>query len=764
MIDKLIVDGFTLDLADKVAIPISLSIADRKDPSQRKRNFSKQIDIPATAKNMLFFSGTFSLTVNDLGVNFDATQKSTAVYEKNGVSILKNAILKLDDVTMLNEEVFMFKCTLLSESIDYFLLLSTISVSELDWSEYNHALTRANIIASFTAATGSGYYYPLIERGIPRIGTTTWRTTDMIPYVYEREVLIKMFEWAGIPLTSALFETDLFKQYVWGYGGGILPTLSSIEQDKRLINLDSGDYQENLSPSFWTGTTIRTYFFYQNTNPFRDAVFTSTITQDDLLQFDNGEITVQYSGNYNITLAMSLSYQVNLGAYTLLLMSGLKLIMYKNGLPVNYMFSIGEQIVNPAGTGTLTLNTNLSKALTLQSGDVLSFGIYAGDARVTSPSGVFTTSINVDISINTPITIDFVSTDTTITDGGTVVLSNYLPEMKCSDFLLGSIRQHNLDLSEPDEDGVVTIESLNEFYQPTSTFDDWSELVDHEKTFVVSPTANDYKKNIQFIFKDSKDFDSEQYLNKYNQRYGDLDYEQGSYFAKGIQKIELPWSMGIPYEIAPNILVPRFIKITDGGAVTPNKGASRLMLRNGQKTGAWTLIDSDGSGLSSILTEYPCVHHFDDYQNPVFDMSFKLVEELFYIASVVTNLNSFSSLYFEYINEMTNVAGKLATGYFKLDSYIVNNIDFSKLKMINGSLWRLNQVIDFDDNVQETTKVELIKVLKAKSPKRKQLIFKPKPPIIGSGIFSSPDGVGVDVVVISGGAGAASSSSPIIYG
>ena len=157
--NELIAQGFTLDLADNIAVPINYAIADIKDPTKRKRNFSKTIILPDTSNNRKFFGGAFSLHVTENAINFDATKKVEAVLKKNNVPIMTDAVIKLNKVTRKDKDLE-FDITLFSESVDYFLLLSNILVNELDWSAYDHALTKANIEASWSATAGTGYYYP----------------------------------------------------------------------------------------------------------------------------------------------------------------------------------------------------------------------------------------------------------------------------------------------------------------------------------------------------------------------------------------------------------------------------------------------------------------------------------------------------------------------------------------------------------------------------------------------------------------------------
>jgi len=60
---------------------------------------------------------------------------------------------------------------------------------------------------------------------------------------------------------------------------------------------------------------------------------------------------------------------------------------------------------------------------------------------------------------------------------------------------------------------------------------------------------------------------------------------------------------------------------------------------------------------------------------------------------------------------MTSENSKLLSLYLKLNYKDIHDLDFSKLKMIDGILYRLNTIKDFDLDAYGTTQVELLKYL-----------------------------------------------------
>jgi hypothetical protein len=748
MTDELICNGVSLDLSQAVPVPISFAIADIKNLSNRKQSFSKEVTLPDTMNNNNFFRGAFGYSATENGINFDATIKVNVILKKRGIQVLEG-VIKLNKVTKV-KGFTQFTCQVFSDSIDLFQLLSTINIGELDWSEYDHVLSRTNIKDSWTAPIGSGYYYPLIERGNNRVGTI-WNTTDLYPYVYLREALLKCFEFLGLTWDSDFLDTTMFKSILFGFGGGEIKTIPPIDVNNRKIEIDNGSLSFS-SGNVWLYDIYGLPFFTNysgNFNPLADDVFLGILTQDILGQFSNGEITIQSNGVYNLNLQFQMNSIVSTDtSFVVNEIQPTKIEVLKNG---GVLFNIDSTVLSESITAdniarVLDFNINNNVNINVISGDVISFRMSFGNIVLTVASGgmVFFEAFSTSV----PITLDMTSANGSITDGGTVKIWRYLPIMKCSDLLLSAIRQFNLYISEQSNDGVVKIESLMPFYSNTNDFNDISELIDTTKPIVIKPAANEYPKNIIFTFKKATDFDNMRYLDKYEEEYGDMKFVQGSYYSKGEQKTELAWGTIVPFQISGTILVPRFIKI-ENNIAKPNAGPGRIMFRNGLKSGSWTFTDTVGTGFE-LLNTYPCVHHFDNWQNPTMDLNFKLVNEVYYTATIVTSANCYSEYYSTFINEMTSPAGKIVNLSVHWNEIDIKNRDFGKLLMIDGSLFRLNLIKEFSADVQTTTEIELVKVLKARKRAGKQIIQGATSVIyVDNNIASPPNNTGEDTGVIS---------------
>jgi hypothetical protein len=732
---------------------LNFSISDVKDIKDRARKFSKEIVLEGTSNNCAFFRSFYNFTVTDGAINFDATQKTDAILKKQGLRIFGDGVLKLNKV-VINDDKIKFYTHLFSETVDYFLLLSNLRVSELDWSEYDHVLNRTNIKASWLTPSGSGYRYPLIERGNGRVGTI-WNTTDIVPYVHQKEIIEKMYEYLGLTIDSSWLETTDIKNILFGYGGGdyIDNSITPLDIANRLVDLDSGDLNYTSTSNIQWGNQI-VLGSWQPSLTANIATFgvlditgadlTVVETSDLLGQYDDGLITVQKSGNYNFSLTGDLGINIDTGILTYEFKTDSQLLILRNGQLIQ---SINLQDAN---TNPSSHSVNVNINLFCQSGDEITLRLQTGGVSVSRSTANDTDTVTYELTTNTPLELTLSSIDENITDGGTVSLSKFIPDMLCSDFLIGFIRHFNLYTSDPDEKGVVEIRPFTQYYTNTNDFDDISEDVDRNKDITIKPIANEYGKIFSFRFKQNKDRDAIVYFESWGEQYGDYLHEQGSFFAKGEEKIQLPWSTIVPYQIENAFLIPRYISEDNSGAIKGNKGAARVCFWNGLKAGDWTFRNTDDPTQWEALTTYPCIHHFNDWETPTFDLNFKLVNEVMYSATIVTTSNCFSEYYSIFTNELTNRAGQLVTLSVKWDNFTVKNKKFSRLQMVDGALYRLNKIKDFDFEVQATTEIELVKVLKAKKRKAIQLIDK-EIAIRNTPNIASPNGVGEDVPFSTGG-------------
>jgi hypothetical protein len=121
-------------------------------------------------------------------------------------------------------------------------------------------------------------------------------------------------------------------------------------------------------------------------------------------------------------------------------------------------------------------------------------------------------------------------------------------------------------------------------------------------------------------------------------------------------------------------------------------------------------IKNNGTTLGSG-TAYGYAGHLDDPATPSFDLCFSPPEELSFEIDNYTPNNLFNDYWDSYMAEITDKDSRLLTCTMKLSYKDVYKLDFSKLIWIDGVLYRLNKITDFNATNEDVCSVELLKVI-----------------------------------------------------
>ena len=117
-------------------------------------------------------------------------------------------------------------------------------------------------------------------------------------------------------------------------------------------------------------------------------------------------------------------------------------------------------------------------------------------------------------------------------------------------------------------------------------------------------------------------------------------------------------------------------------------------------------------------TSYPYAGTLDNPYNPTTDLCFGIPRELYYQSNETTgaifrytNNNLFNRFWLDYVKLYTDKDAKKVKLFMQLTPVDIANLDFRKLIYINGVLFYLLAVNDYNANSDESTSVELLKVL-----------------------------------------------------
>ena len=136
-----------------------------------------------------------------------------------------------------------------------------------------------------------------------------------------------------------------------------------------------------------------------------------------------------------------------------------------------------------------------------------------------------------------------------------------------------------------------------------------------------------------------------------------------------------------------------------------------MILQAKKITGVSNWNIKNGATVLSTQNVYGYAGHLDDPNTSTFDLNFGVPKEIEFTTSAYTPNNLFNVYWSTYLAEITDKDSRLLTATMKLANKDIYNLDFSKLIWVDGVLYRLNKIEDFNASKEDTSKVELVKII-----------------------------------------------------
>lgn len=744
---ELFINGRLIDINESLPFPFTYNISDIKDLSVRKGNKSKTITLPGTRRNNELMQSVFITSTNQsinsgesTFLNFDPSVKSPCQYYENGLLVF-NGIAQLLECKY-NDGIWRFEISITSDTIDYIALMKQIKINELDFSEYDHECNITNQSLTWTGVNkingvntsiktgadwnGDGYYYGLIDCGFTRVTANTFRVDQIAPQIFVYGILEKLFAHVGLTWESTFLETQLFKKLLMAYFGGNLPQIDATEAAFQSVittennnaitgtiaNLYLATYQQ------LTGDLVNPYFYSFATPQFvADNIDVTVVTDPNTQTLTSSPFLFKSksAGLFNITYAGDHDVQI----ITSNVITGFTyrgyINIFKNNVPLNQseIYLGGVTSASPTQTQSFSFTTSLNLlendelrfAFSCAVVDIINDELNSGDIQFSIESA------GVDLKIEKQIQ--------EFTPGSTIRINQFLPDLTGDVFFKGLITMFNLYLKPKTNDAsIIEIEPLVDFYNSSNTALDWSELVDKSKEIKVIPTANFASEFYKFSFEDDGDYWNSEYKNEHNEQYGSFLFNTQNQFATTKTELKLPFAQKPLVEIAgTSLIMPRNYQVNFNEAaapqIVPKKGKSFIVQLGELRTGTWK--HRSGANVDTTRSTYPYVGHLDDIDTPNFDLNFGVPLEVFYTAASYTG-NNLYAYHEQFIQEVVSRFGKQVSLFVMIDSAIVNQLDFKNLINIDGVVYRLQKIIDFDAGKEKSTQIELIRIISGDSP------------------------------------------------
>ena len=276
---------------------------------------------------------------------------------------------------------------------------------------------------------------------------------------------------------------------------------------------------------------------------------------------------------------------------------------------------------------------------------------------------------------------------------------------------------------------IMEIEPLIDFYEGTDTALDWTKKIDRSEPVKITPTINFAAKEYAFTFEKDDDYWSKRYADDTLLEYGNNSVSSGTAFSQNKTETKLPFSQK-PLVRLPDgegftdLIMPCVYqqKIESNGTINKVEKTAKpfiVQLIKGNpgtlQTGDWTYIDEYDDPTAE--SEYPYVGHLDSILDPTFDLNWGVPLYIFYSTGEVTlyTTNNLYGYHERFIREIVSKFGKQLTAKVMLHSNDIGSLDFKKLINIDGVIFRLQKVSNYDSGKFTSTESEFIRLTTAES-------------------------------------------------
>ncbi len=674
---EIFIEGKQLDVSNDLSHLLTFAIDDIKDFASRNTTFSKTIILPGTAKNNRLLGYVFDVRISNpylsgsdnVATNFNPAVSANCLIFQNRMQVFKGTLRLLE--VIIDGGNVEYEVAVFGELGGLVSAIGAGKLEDLDFSAYNHVWNAANVTGSWDSSPGSGYYYPLIDYGTVSAAKVNYDIRAFRPALYVKEYIDKIMNAAGYSYTCDLFNTSRFK-------GLIIPNNQKTLQSKSTAAL----FVEHSDSA---GGSAGVVGFAVLTNL---GSFTSNTPDDTVFTYGGAD---SFVGKVSVELSFGLSHSDSQGFITFYL--------YKNGAQITELGQFQE-----GGSHSLVFsNYNIA----------IANSDYVEIRYTVSPTG-FPHTWTLDLDDGGFLKIESAAEIwTDINYGDTVEVNDTIARnVLQKDFLSSIIKMFNLYLYEDSfSTKKILIKPYVDFYNVTGSTD-WTYKVDRSRPLRMKPMSELNSRYYNFTYKDDVDYYNDLYKKTYNETYGSYVYDSAYEFASDKTEIPIIFS-GTPLVgyVGCDKIVSTLFKLNN--LVEERTQTNIRILQSKKITGVSSWYIKDGlTALTGALTDYGYAGHLDDPDAPANDLNFGVLHELYFtLAAGAINVNQFNVYWSPYMAEITDKDSKLLTCYMKLSVLDIFNIDFSTHIYIDGSLWRLNKIEDWNAAEPDVCRCEFLKVI-----------------------------------------------------
>ncbi len=706
----LFVENQRLDVSEEISTAITYAIDDIRDFGAKNSSYSKTMILPGSARNNKVLGMIFEVTQSNPFVpedrniltNFNAAKRADAIIFVDNIQVFKGTfrLLKMiDDNGRIEYEAAVF-----GELGGFIAALGAKKLEDIDFSQYDHTFDAGNVVGSWSIINGKGYYYPFIDYAGMSTDKVSWDIKTFRPALYAKEYLERIFGDAGYRLNSKILDTNRFRK--------LIVTSTRKESANTYVGKSfDGGYEKQYYYPYVTSKLVLGH---------SPAV--------NFFQLESGTDLRWIQGNgYTLTNSISVLFvfagQTPPDAPVVLVLrlqkNGTTISSTSTAIPVGSTYYKAKMTINFSTTADANDIFNLS-ILTTTSGTVgsTSFTLYTDDgfwSILNDPAFNYAGSYGSIVSMNqsTPrnyLQLDFVSSIAKLfnllifEDPQQEKFLKMEPYIEFYD-LGGGVR-----LLDNGDDGIITINDLGDgilLDDGQVNAVDWSYKLNRARPIEVIPMSELNARYYDFFYKEDSDYWNQEYKKKHNELYGSRRYDSEFDFSKDVEKVEVIFASTPLVQYGTKIM-PAIFQGTPLTDEKPFEGSIRLLHANRLSCGSYDI--KNGETVITTQSTYGYAGHFDTPTAPTSDLNFGATKELFY-PGLSTASNQFNVYWSPYMAEITDKDSRLLVGWFRLNEVDIQTLDFSKFIWIDGNLYRLNKIEDWNASYPDECKVSLLKVI-----------------------------------------------------
>jgi hypothetical protein len=692
--------------------------------------------------------------VNQEGLSFDIQKSVICSVNYKGIEML-SGVLRLLKIIIDNNKVD-YEVNIQDEVGVFINRISNKLLIDIDYTDLDHTYNSTSVKDSWTAdysitgTTGGlkngqilypfahiGYIYdnngevvkignnssPLLELA-GQVGsisniTTPMRTTGFKPSIQIFSVLQRIFQQNGYNVVSDFFRTQYFQRLY-------MPLLFNSET--YYINSQEGtDGTSQVTTAQTTGpiafnVTGSTCLTIQGYVDLDEYVFNNGAPISSGYGWQPNARFYPWAGaNYEFSYSLDLRLPPFEPSSTTIING--EVFLYKNRT-TKYGVRLFDTI--PGETSTIASRRNIT--IPLVPGDYIELVVQA-EQGLTGACSFYKTVIP-DIEARTSVCN--VTDAPNLVIGSTVVVGEqFTPEYKQLDFLKGLITQFNLVfVKHPYLTNTYIMEPYDDYVGQGETLN-WTDKLDMSKSIEISPITNMVGKAIDFLYKDDADATNSftKSINN-NRTFGTFNFiPSGVTINDTPIKFESFFSPSpldiLTYGGTPNpFLVPQFYGSKDltvsGTTLTqllPMKLKPRILHYGGivPSNENWYYFD-DVTSTTLTYSSFPFLSHQDIIPSTptgqALDLNFgNSSSPQDQYASTTTTNTAYNLYYKNYIDDLLSQDARMVSASFYLTIVDINNLQYNDLIFVKDAFYRINKISNFNIINNQTTRVELIKLL-----------------------------------------------------